>query len=246
MARGASGTRTGRRCLHPPCRLRPPPCPGGSSVLVPALCVLVALLLGGCGGSEFTYVTNSEDRTYLRIPNSWKPLDRRELSEAFGLDPSLDDREQGFWLAGYDADPRPSADHLLGPHSPAPALFIGVRDVPPTVRGQVSLDGMRDLIWPVSPSAREQVASNPFAGFGSFGLISDEVVTPADGLRGVHTVYRYRIQGGPAQVFDQTVYVNDDASKIYVFYIRCSSECYEQRQQEIGNVVSSFTVRETP
>ena len=98
----------------------------------------------------------------------------------------------------------------------------------------------------LSPAAREQAAGNPFAGFSSFGLISDEVVTPADGLRGVHTVYRYRVQGGPAQVFDRTVYANDDASKLDVFSIRCSSECYERRRQEIGNVVSSFTVRETP
>jgi hypothetical protein len=28
--------------------------------------------------------------------------------------------------------------------------------------------------------------------------------------------------------------------------VRCSTECYEQRQKEIGNVVSSFTVRESP
>ena len=65
------------------------------------------------------------------------------------------------------------------------------------------------------------------------------------GCAGCTSVYRYRIHGGPAQVFDQTVYVNDDASKLYMFYVRCSAECYEQRQQEIANVVSSFTVRET-
>jgi hypothetical protein len=216
---------------------------GGRLVL---LVLAVVALLAGCGGPEYTYVTNSEDRTYLRIPHSWQPIDGRELSEAIGLDPSRDDREQGFWLAAYDADPKPSTDHLLGPHSASPALIVGVRHVPMAARGQVSLDGMRDMFWPVSPSAREQAAANPFAQFSSFGLISDEVLTPGEGLRGVHTVYRYRIEGGPAQIFDQTVYVNDDASKLYIFYIRCSSECYEQRRQEIENVVSSFTVRETP
>lgn len=207
--------------------------------------VALTVLLASCGGPAFTYVTNSEDRTYLRIPNSWRPIDQHELTEAIGLDPSLDEREQGFWLAGYDADPSPSTDHLLGPHASAPAVFIAVQNVPPAARGQISLDGMRDLFWPVSPTARQQAAANPFAQFSSFLLISDEVLTPDEGLRGVHTVYRYRIQGGPAQVFDQIVYVNDDASKLFIFYIRCSSECYEQRRQEIENVVSSFTVRET-
>ena len=50
---------------------------------------------------------------------------------------------------------------------------------------------------------------------------------------------------GRSQVFDQIAYVNDDASKLYMFYVRCSTDCYEQRKQEIANVVSSFTVRET-
>jgi hypothetical protein len=50
---------------------------------------------------------------------------------------------------------------------------------------------------------------------------------------------------GPPQMIDQTAYLNDDASKLYMFFVRCSTECYEQRQKEIGNVVSSFTVRES-
>ncbi len=59
-------------------------------------------------------------------------------------------------------------------------------------------------------------------------------------------MYQYRIQGGPAQVFDQTLYVNDDASKLFMLYVRCSTQCYADRQQEITSVVSSFTVRENP
>jgi hypothetical protein len=205
-----------------------------------------AALLCACGGPEFTYVTNSADRTYLKVPTSWRPIEARALDDAIGLDPSLSESQRGFWLAGYDADARPSPSHLLGPHSPAPAAFIGVRDVPPAARGQISLDLMRDLFRPVSAPARQRDAANPASLFSGFGLMTDEVLTPGHGLRGVHVVYRYRIAGGPAQVFDQIVYVNDDASKIYMFYARCSTDCYEQRQQEIHNVVSSFTVRESP
>jgi hypothetical protein len=63
-------------------------------------------------------------------------------------------------------------------------------------------------------------------------------------VRGVHTVFRYRVANGPLQVMDQTLYLNDDASKLYLFFVRCSTECYQQRQKEITNVVSSFTVLE--
>lgn len=210
-----------------------------------ALCLSV-LLLAGCGAPEYTYVTNSADRTYLKIPNSWHPIDSRALTVAIGLDPAVTERDGGFWLAGYDADSAPSASHLIGAQSTAPAVFVGVRAVPEGSRGQVSLDLMRDMFWPVSTTARQQDAADPSSRYSGFGLITDEVLTPGGGLRGVHVRYRYRIESGPYQVFDQTVYVNDDASKIYMFYVRCSLECFEQRQQEIGIVVSSFTVRETP
>ncbi len=82
---------------------------------------LVALtLLAGCGAPEYTYVTNSADRTYLRIPHSWQPIDERALDEAIGLDPTDTEQQNGFWLQGYDADTTPSADHLLGQHSAGP------------------------------------------------------------------------------------------------------------------------------
>jgi hypothetical protein len=201
--------------------------------------------LSACGAPDYTYVTNSQDHTYLRIPYSWRPIDERSLDEAIGLDPTDDKAQTGFWLAGYDADPAPSADHLLGQHSAAPAVFIGVRDVPEVARGQISLDLLRDLFRPVSAAAREEDAMNPASPFTGFMLLNDEVLTPGEGLRGVHVVYRYKIGGGPSQVFDQIAYINDDASKLYMFYVRCSTECYGQRKQEIANVVSSFTVRET-
>jgi hypothetical protein len=207
--------------------------------------ILVLGVAAACGAPAYSYVTNSADHTYLRVPASWAALDGKELGLAFGIDPTLDEN-QGFWLAGYDADASPSTAHLVGPHAPAPAVFVGVRDVPPPARGQISLDVMRDLFRPVSPAARQRVAASPASPFSGFTLIADEVVAPGAGLRGVHSVYRYRIQGGPTQVFDQTVYVNDDASKLYMFFVRCSAECYEDRRQEIESVVSSFTVREGP
>jgi hypothetical protein len=209
--------------------------------------VASALVVAGCGAPEYTYVTNSEDHTYLRIPSTWQALDDKSLLEGMGVDSTDDPDQIGFWLEGFDADPTaPSVAHLFGQHSPAPAVFVGVQDVPPTVRGKISLDLMRDLWRPVSASARELAEQAQMSPFTGFQMVEDEVLTPGDGLRGVHSVYRYRVLDGPPQVFDQIVYTNDDASKIYMFYLRCSAECYEQRQQEINGVVSSFTVRENP
>jgi hypothetical protein len=211
---------------------------------VPFVAFLAIVLTAACGAPEYTYVTNSEDRTYVRIPATWQAIDEAELASALGLDPSVPTADQGVWIEAYDSAASPSAAHLLGPHAEAPNALVFVQDVPPQMRGRYSLDSLRDLFQPVSPSARQQSGANPNSTLTNFGLMADEVLTPVDGIRGVHVVYQYRVAGGPYQVFDKTAFVNDDASKLYVFVARCSSECYEQRQEEIDRVVSSFTVLE--
>jgi hypothetical protein len=216
----------------------------GVAGVVLSLAVVVALVTG-CGAPEYTYVTNSADRTYVKLPAAWRPIDKKALDDAIGLDPTMSDEQRGLWLEGYDADTAPSPLHLFGPSASAPAAFVSVQQIPESVRGQFSLDKLRDLFYPVSPSAREAAEMDPTSGLTDFALVSDEVLTPGKGLRGVHSVFRYRMGDGPLQMIDQTAYLNDDASKLYMFFVRCSTECYQQRQQEIGNVVSSFTVRES-
>jgi len=214
------------------------------ALLLLSVAALVALV--GCGAPEYTYVTNSTDRTYLKVPNTWRPIDEKAMDDAIGFDPTLSEEERGLWFEGYDADVAPSPTHLFGPSAAVPAAFVGVQQVPEAARGQFSLDRLRDLFYPVSPSAQETASLDPAGGVNDFVLVSDEVLTPGNGLRGVHSVFRYRVGEGPMQMMDQTAYLNDDASKLYMFFVRCSTECYEQRQKEIGNVVSSFTVRESP
>lgn len=214
-----------------------------SILLLCAAAVLAAL--AGCGAPNYTYVKNSADRTYVKLPTSWRPIDKRALDDAIGLDPALSDEQRGLWLQAYDADNAPSPLHLFGPSAAAPAAFVSVQQVPETARGQFSLDKLRDLFYPVSPKARQAAELDPTTGLTDFALMSDEVLTPGKGLRGVHAVFRYKMGDGPPQMIDQTAYLNDDASKLYMFFVRCSTECYKQRQQEIGNVVSSFTVRES-
>jgi hypothetical protein len=210
------------------------------------LSVAALMALVGCGAPEYTYVTNSTDRTYLKVPTTWRPIDEKAMDDAIGFDPTLSEEERGLWFEGYDADAAPSPVHLFGPSAAVPAAFVGVQQVPEAARGQFSLDRLRDLFYPVSPSAQEAASLDPTGGVSDFVLVTDEVLTPGNGLRGVHSVFRYRVGEGPMQMMDQTAYLNDDASKLYMFFVRCSTECYEQRQKEIGTVVSSFTVRESP
>lgn len=209
-----------------------------------SVAAVLVVLLAGCGASEYTYVTNSADRTYLKIPASWRPIDQQALDEAVGLDPAITG-ERGVWLVGYDADDAPSTAHLFGQNAASPVVLVVVQDIPASARGQFSFDRLRDLFYPVSPTARQKAEADPASPLTDFALLTDTILTPGDGLRGVHAVFRYRMGDGPLQIFDQTAYLNDDASKLYLALVRCSTQCYQDRQREIDSVVSSFTVRET-
>lgn len=210
---------------------------------VAGLVLLAAALLAGCGAPRYTYVKNSADHMYVKIPASWHSIDQKDLDNAIGLDPAEDASSRGLWLQGYDAADTPSALHLFGASAPEPAVLVSVQQVPRASRGGLSLDGLRDFFFPVSPTARQNNQNPQLTGFG---LLADDVLTPGDGVRGVHTVFRYRLGGGPPQMMDQTGYLNDDASKVYLLLVRCSTTCYKDRHGEIENVVSSFTIREKP
>ncbi len=210
---------------------------------VAGLVLLAAALLAGCGAPRYTYVKNSADHMYVKIPASWHSIDQKDLDNAIGLDPAEDASSRGLWLQGYDAADTPSALHLFGSSAPEPAVLVSVQQVPRASRGGLSLDGLRDFFFPVSPTARQNNQNPQLTGFG---LLADDVLTPGDGVRGVHTVFRYRLGGGPPQMMDQTGYLNDDASKVYLLLVRCSTTCYKDRHGEIENVVSSFTIREKP
>ena len=84
------------------------------ALLLLSVAALVALV-AGCGSPEYTYVTNSTDRTYLKVPTTWRQIDGKAMDDAIGFDPTLTEEERGLWFEAYDADAAPSPMHLFGP-----------------------------------------------------------------------------------------------------------------------------------
>jgi hypothetical protein len=203
---------------------------------------LAAVLVAACGSPSYHYVKNSADNTYFKVPASWRQIDQKTLVEALGAESSTGG-EPTSWMVAFDASDNPSPTHLIERDTNVPIVYATVRRLAPEQRGQVSFDSLRDVLLPVTSAARADQTPQTSI-FTDFGLLDETVLTPGSGIRGVHAVFTYRVQGGPPQTFDQTSYVNDDASKVYVLLVRCSATCYEQRREEIQDVVSSFTVRE--
>ncbi|GAA1825712.1 hypothetical protein GCM10009682_51860 [Luedemannella flava] len=211
---------------------------------------MVAAGIAACGAPDYTYVKNSAEKTYFRVPASWQKVDQAGLdymTQAENPDSaSAQLRKKMTWAVAYDADEKPTAAHLFSLASTHhPIAYAKVMHLTEEQANLVSFDALRNLFLPVSDSAR---ASALEAGtlLPGFELMVDEVLTPSDGVRGVRVVYNYELPNGVLHTFDQTTFVNNDASIYYMLVIRCSSRCYKERAAEIDAVATSFTVRSKP
>jgi hypothetical protein len=202
----------------------------------------VLVIASGCAPPEHTYVANSANHTYFKVPASWHEIDQSALQQTTtGASPTP--QSNGEWVVAYDAAEVPSPAHLLASNTLDPIVYVSVQPMPTEASGQVSLDNLRDLVLPVTSTARAAAAATSTT-FTDFSLVSDSELTPKPGLRGVREVFQYRVEGGLLQTFDQTAYTNKDGSKVYVMLLRCSSKCYQARRSELESVVASFTVQE--
>jgi hypothetical protein len=198
----------------------------------------------GCAPPDHTYIANTDNKTYFKVPASWHEIDEKALQQTVaGASATPTAGTDTEWVAAYDAAQAPSPAHLVASDTPEPIVYVSVQPLPTETGGQITLDNLRDLTLPVTSAARE--AAGTSSTFTDFKLVSDSVLTPASGLRGVREVFQYRIEGGPLQTFDETAYTNKEGSKVYLMLLRCSSACYQARHAELDTVTASFTIRET-
>ena len=87
-----------------PIRARHRSSPGTARALLLLSVAALVALVAGCGSPDYTYVTNSTDRTYLKVPTTWRQIDGKAMDDAIGFDPTLTEEERGLWFEAYDAD----------------------------------------------------------------------------------------------------------------------------------------------
>jgi hypothetical protein len=221
-----------------------------AALSVIAVCSLSATLVAGCGEPKFTYVKNSDDKTYFRIPSSWTKIDQGPIDDLFSpVQPGTAAsvlHKQRLWSVAYDADEEPSALHMTTYVSnDVPVVYATVEHLVTVERDALSFDTMRDFFFPVTERLRQVAERNGYE-LQNFELLRDEVLSPSAGIRGIRVIYNYQFPTGVIHTFDQTAYANNDSSTLYLLLIRCSSRCYRAHQAEIDAVATSFTVRSTP
>jgi hypothetical protein len=201
--------------------------------------------LGACGSPQYTYVKNSGQQTYFKVPAGWHKIDAKPIDPAVTGDhpDSALARARDMWSVAYDADVRPSADHLLSLISEEPIVYAGVYRLTPDEHDAYSLNQLRDSFLPVTDQAR-QAASAQAQGqqLPKVERMVDEELKPGGGLRGIHEVYNYVLPIGGVQTFDLKAYLSDEG-QVYLMLLHCSARCYRNRAKEFNSIITSFTVR---
>ena len=199
------------------------------------------LLLAACGESKYRYITSSEAKTYLRVPNDWRVFDEDEvLGRGSGLSPqtarALRARQ---WVVAFDSAPKPTLAHIdiPGEH---PAGLARVLVLDDEAKDNVSLKVLRAQVFDGTDPVEAELTGDP-----NVEVLSNEDVTRPGGLRGTHLVVNLR--GATGQEYVTTNYlalVDNETRTLYLLFIGCRASCYEQHQAEIEQIVDSWTVRD--
>ena len=206
------------------------------------LAVLLALGIGlpACAGSGYTYVSSATTRTYFRVPSSWKLFTKQQLLVAANLEDSPQAATSFPFLAGYDADPDPSIQHILGGIPQFPVVMAEVQKLSPTGHDQFSVQSIRNAVYAVDQLLQQDAAD----------ILSYKEVVVSGGYHGIRMVYNLSlagnlnvVEGNQVMRVNQVGLVDPAASLLYLLVIRCSAECYKHNQTAINQVSSSFTVR---
>jgi len=205
--------------------------------------VLPLTALAACAAPAYNVASDSSEHLYFKVPASWHEMSPNFVSQAQSLLARSNAGAVGgtyTWSRAYAAATSPPAQSLLEA-SNVPAIYASVQNMKLSLRGVLSFDVMRDLIFPVTPSARQEAAA---AGvkLPGFRSISYSLITTKYGMRGINELYEYDIGGRP-DAFDQTVLTNANTTKLYFLLVQCFQGCFLSHEQQIATVVRSFTVR---
>jgi|HubBroStandDraft_3_1064219.scaffolds.fasta_scaffold254108_1 hypothetical protein len=202
--------------------------------------VLLGLAVAGCAAPQFTYVTNSSQHTYFKVPSGWRQISAGALAAAVNGGSSKP--QAGVWTVGYDGSTQPEANHVLGAENQQPFAYSVVAAVNQTTTNELSYNDLRDFFLPVTSAARSSAAKSGFP-LTNFKLITDSMLELSQGVHGVREIYDYSYPDGSVNTFDQVALTNADDTEVYLLLVHCLASCYSKHQSEIDTVMKSFTVR---
>jgi hypothetical protein len=190
-----------------------------------------ALLLGACGDAENTYVEEQGSGLFMRLPEDWEVFPVEDANPAGN--PRID-ADFGPWSVLIDGAERPNRAHGEEANPDEPVGTVQVvplalfQSPPPlahaTLRGFFMVDG-----------------SDPLESDVVTDLEYDEVDLGHHwGNRLIGTVD----QGGGEVRVAQLAFFDSGGKRIHVVRILCTVECFDDNEEEIEDVLDSFTLED--
>ena len=204
--------------------------------LVGGCALLLGVTVTGCAAPQYTYVANSSQSTYFKVPNGWHKIsgDALQKEEAQLQYPA------GGWQVAYEAGGNPTATDFLGFGSDQPFVFAEIGTLTSAGSQSLSYNVLRDIFLPVTSTTRQsEPPGYPLTGFKQ---IRDENLTPGLGVHGVRETFDYTLQGA-SDTFDEIALTNAEDTLVYFMVLHCTTSCYSTDQTAINDVMSSFTIR---
>ena len=201
----------------------------------------IALVLGltGCGESSKLYPASKSEGVFFSVPTNWKALSTASLNkyEKESTEPEAAARQALVkWQIAYTTNKKLKVPEVFNLTAPSqPLVFARVRDLESSEINSVSYNTLRDVIVPVTQIIEGDDPSAP-----DFQILVDQEVVQK-GARGVQTVYSFSIDD-KEQTINQTSLMSNDRTTMYIFVVRCTTECYAKNKKKIEEIVSSFTV----
>jgi hypothetical protein len=201
----------------------------------------IALVLGltACGESSKLYPASKSEGVFFSVPTNWKALSTASLNkyEKESTEPEGAARQALVkWQIAYTTNKKLKVSEVFNLTAPSqPLVFARVRDLESSEINSVSYNTLRDVIVPVTSIINGDDPSAP-----DFQILVDQEVVQK-GARGVQTVYSFSIDD-KEQTINQTSLMSNDRTTMYIFVVRCTTECYAKNKKKIEEIVSSFTV----
>lgn len=202
-----------------------------------AALAIVGFSVAGCSlAPQYTYASDSADNADFKVPPSWHQVPEASLHSAEG--PSSQEGSY-LWSQAYDANSKPSVDHVFAATG-HPVAYASVISLSSNERSEISFNSMRDLLLPVTATARK-AASAAHEELQGFHSLSDQVITDSHNNRGIREIFDYDLGTSP-ETFDLTVLTNSATTKLFFLLVQCTETCFAGNYKQISAVVSSFQV----
>jgi hypothetical protein len=197
--------------------------------LAMALSALVGLG-AACGSPDNEYVANTDAGLFVRLPADWTIFE--VASDNPAADPRIDP-DAGAWRVVFDAAEDPSRAHLEVPVPDDPVGFVEI--VPTAMMENTRLTShaaLRSLIFagegdPLDPTSGVEVLDYEEIDLGHHW--------------GNRLVAELNAPGGEV-VVTQLAFLDSASDRVHVLRVLCSTECYEENEDEINDVVDSWTL----